>query len=428
VRDGGVSLSATEEPLARKSYLTKESWITYCANVRTDRSPSKLQDSIPYNREFGGLLCQRLHNAGGAAQPTMSMTIKDIARHLDISPATVSRALKDDSRITPEVREKVNGVAKKVGYRPNLLARGLVSSRTHTIGYIVDNLSWSYFSELAECVQAAAEEHDYHSYVYSSLKSPENERKGIESFFSRGVEGLLISATEAEENMPVYRDLADRNFPAVFLNDIAGLEADAVVTDNFAGAMKVMEHLHLLGHREIMFIGPKEDTSFKTQRLAAYRQCLQRKELKDDLVWCAENDPLCGYRAVKSAFFSDIRPSAIFAHNDIMALGVYRALNEVGSKIPDDVSIVGYDDLDACQLVFPPLTSVGVPLRELAHIAVDLLMRRIEEARKSADQTPGTRVRQKIVITPKLVVRQSTAPIASTHLQMRAAVQTQAGS
>lgn len=358
----------------------------------------------------------------------MSMTIKDIARHLNVSPTTVSRALKDDSRITQEVREKVNGVAKKVGYRPNLLARGLVNSRTHTIGYIVDNLSWSYFSELAECVQAATEEYDYHSYVYSSLKNPENERRGIESFFSRGVEGLLISAVEAEENMPVYRDLADRNFPIVFLNDISGLEADAVVTDNFAGAMKVMEHLHLLGHRKIMFIGPKEDTSFKMHRLAAYCQCLRQNELTDHLVWCEEDDPLCGYRAVKTAFFSNIRPSAIFAHNDIMALGVYRALYEMGSKIPDDVSIVGYDDLDACQLVYPPLTSVGVPLRELARVAVDLLMKRIEEVRKSAGQTPSTRVRQKIVITPKLVVRKSTAPLTSARAQMRTAVQTQAGS
>jgi LacI family transcriptional regulator len=340
---------------------------------------------------------------------------------LNISPATVSRALKDDSRITPAVREKVNGVAKKVGYRPNLLARGLVSSRTHTIGYIVDNLSWSYFSELAECVQAATEEYDYHSYVYSSLKNPENERKGIDSFFARGVEGLLVSAMEAEENMSVYRDLAERNFPVVFLNDIPGLEADAVVTDNFSGATKAMEHLNLLGHRKIMFIGPREDTSFKLQRLTAYRHALQQKEHIENFVWCEENGPLCGYRAVKSASFSNARPSAIFAYNDIIALGVYRGLREIGLKIPNDVSIVGYDDLDACQLVHPPLTSVGVPLRELARIAVDLLMRRINEVRNNAGQTPSSRVGQKIVVTPKLVVRQSTAPLTSTQIQKNAA-------
>ena len=363
------------------------------------------------------LLCQRLHKEGSAAKPTVNMTIKDIARQLNISPTTVSRALKNDSRITLEVRQKVNGVAKKVGYRPNLLARGLVSSRTHTIGYIVDNLSWSYFSELAECVQAAAEEYDYHSYVYSSLKNAENERKGIESFFARGVEGLLISAMEGEENMPIYRDLAERNFPVVFLNDIPGLEADAVVTDNFLGATKVMEHLRLLGHRKIMFVGPKENTSFKVQRLAAYRHSFQRKEDSFDLVCCEENDPLCGYRAVQSASFSNARPSAIFGYNDIIAFGVYRGLNEIGLKIPNDVSIVGYDDLDACQLIYPPLTSVGVPLRELARIAVDLLMMRIEETRKSSAESPIPRVRQKIMVTPKLVVRNSTAAVASTQIQ-----------
>jgi DNA-binding LacI/PurR family transcriptional regulator len=346
----------------------------------------------------------------------MNMTIKDIARQLNISPTTVSRALKNDSRITLEVRQKVNGVAKKVGYRPNLLARGLVSSRTHTIGYIVDNLSWSYFSELAECVQAAAEEYDYHSYVYSSLKNAENERKGIESFFARGVEGLLISAMEAEENMPIYRDLAEGNFPVVFLNDIPGLEADTVVTDNFLGATKVMEHLHLLGHQKIMFVGPKEDTSFKVQRLAAYRHSFQQKEDADHQVWCEDNDPLSGYRAVQTPSFSNARPSAIFAHNDIIALGVYRGLNEIGLQIPNDVSVVGYDDLDACQLIYPPLTSVGVPLRELARIAVDLLMMRIEETRKSSAETPR-RVRQKIMVTPKLVVRHSTAAVASTQIQ-----------
>jgi len=347
----------------------------------------------------------------------VNMTIKDIARQLNISPTTVSRALKNDTRITLEVRQKVNGVAKKVGYRPNLLARGLVNSRTHTIGYIVDNLSWSYFSELAECVQAAAEEYDYHSYVYSSLKNAENERKGIESFFARGVEGLLISAMEAEENMPIYRELVRRNFPIVFLNDIPSLEADVVVTDNFLGATKAMEHLNLLGHRKIMFIGPKEETSFKVQRLAAYRRVLQYKERLEDLICCKENDPLCGYRVVKSATFSSIRPTAIFAHNDIIALGVYRGLREIGLKIPDDVSIVGYDDLDSCHFVYPTLTSVGVPLRELAHIAVELLMRRIEEARKSSGEVASPGTRQKIMVTPKLVVRNSTAPLTSAQIQ-----------
>ena len=166
-----------------------------------------------------------------------------------------------------------------------------------------------------------------------------------------------------------------------------------------------------------MFVGPKENTSFKVQRLAAYRHSFHSEKDADELICCEENDPLCGYRAVQTASFSSARPSAIFAYNDIIALGVYRGLNEIGLKIPNDVSIVGYDDLDACQLIYPPLTSVGVPLRELARIAVDLLMMRIEETRKSSAESPTPRVRQKIMVTPKLVFRNSTVALASTQIQ-----------
>src|SRR3984957_15915650 len=150
----------------------------------------------------------------------MKVTIVDIASRANVSPTTVSRALKNDSRITPEVRKRVKTVAQELGYRPNLLARGLVSSRSHAIGYVVDNLSWSFYSELAERVQITAEEFAYSTYIYSSLKSPQKEREGIDGFLSRGVDGLLVSATESPENMRVYRELSQANFPIVIFNDL----------------------------------------------------------------------------------------------------------------------------------------------------------------------------------------------------------------
>src|SRR6202022_1964582 len=184
----------------------------------------------------------------------MKVPITDIAAIVKVSPTTVSRALKNDSRITPGVRNKVKNVAEQLGSRPNLMARALVSSRTHAIGYIVDNLSWSFFSELAESVQTAAASFHYSSYIHSSLKRPENERQGVESLLSRGVEGLLISPTEAKENVELFRNLQAQNVPLVLLSDIEGIEADSVIVDNFAGAFKAMEHLHGLGHLKIMYI------------------------------------------------------------------------------------------------------------------------------------------------------------------------------
>jgi DNA-binding LacI/PurR family transcriptional regulator len=339
----------------------------------------------------------------------MKVTITDIASVVNVSPTTVSRALKNDARITPEVREKVKAAAQELGYRPNLMARALVSNRTHAIGYIVDNLSWSFFSELAESIQIAAESFRYSSYIHSSLKRPENERQGIESLLSRGVEGLLISPTEAKENLPFIRGLAQQKFPLVLLSDIEELEVDKVVVDNYAGAYRAMEHLHGLGHRKILYIGPAENSNIKTQRLSAYHSYIQSNQLteSDKLVFCEEDDPMYGYRVVRQVMKTRQRPTAIFAHNDTLALGVYRGLYEMGFKIPDDVSVVGYDDLPSCEFMHPPLTSVGTPLRELAAVAVGLLLERINHP--NTEKATSTNVFKKIALNPKLVIRQSTA-------------------
>jgi DNA-binding LacI/PurR family transcriptional regulator len=340
----------------------------------------------------------------------MNVTITDIATVVNVSPTTVSRALKDDSRITPEVRKKVKNAAEELGYRPNLMARALVSNRTHAIGYIVDNLSWSFFSELAEGIQKAAESFHYSSYIHSSLKQPENERQGIESLLSRGVEGLLISPTEASENLEIIRDLEAQKFPLVLLSDIEELEADKVVVDNYAGAYRAMEHLHSLGHQKIMYIGPAENGTIKTQRLRAYHSYIERHKLTESkgLLFCEDNDPLYGYRVVLRVMKTKRRPTAIFAHNDTLGLGVYRGLYEMGFKVPDDISVVGYDDLPSCEFLHPPLTSVGTPLDELAALAVGLLMERIKQHKVEPAQSGSAAARQKIALNPKLVVRKST--------------------
>jgi LacI family transcriptional regulator len=336
----------------------------------------------------------------------MKITIVDIAEKSQVSPTTVSRALKDDPRITDEVKERVKQIARDLGYRPNLLARGLVNNKTHSIGYVVDNLSWSYFSDLAECVQTAAEQHHYSSYIHSSLKQPNNERQGIEGLLSRGVDGFLISPTEAAENLPIFRDLVQREFPVVFLSEFPGLNAAKVTVDNYAGARAVMRHLFELGHRRIAYVGPREESTVKSGRVEGYRTSLEEQGIKtnDELLFCEEDDALYGYRVVPTAMRSRRPPTAIFAHNDTLASGVYRGLYELGLTVPRNVSVVGFDDLPMCELMFPPLTSVGVPLFELAETAVSLLLSLI------ANERPSRAARQRrIDLTPRLVVRASTA-------------------
>jgi LacI family transcriptional regulator len=191
---------------------------------------------------------------------------------------------------------------------------------------------------------------------------------------------------------------------------------DSVVTDNYEGATKAMRHLFELGHREIMFIGPNENTTFKTQRLAGYHDFLGRNgvPVRQDLIHCDEADPMYGYRVVMEVMRSQKKPTAVFVHNDTLAMGVYRAIHELNLRIPDDLSIVGYDNLDSCQFMYPPLTTVEFPIRHLARAGVDLLMKRIHEKEMKSSEQEGHRIRQKITLAPRLIIRQSTAPLGIT--------------
>jgi len=339
----------------------------------------------------------------------MSVTIKDIAAELGISATTVSRSLKDDARISKEVREKVKKLARKMGYRPNLMAKSLVSNRSYTIGFLVDNLSWSFFSELAENIQNAAEKQGYSVLIYSSQKNAERERAGCESFLSRGIDGLLIYATEAAENEPFYDELAQMNIPVVFFNHFGHMNVNCVTTDDYDGACKAMRHLRDLGHEKIGYIGSKEDSSIKRQRLGAYRDMVSEFGLPDSSRWIAleEDDPLYGYRVAKEWFGGSRqdRPTALFAQNDMLAFGACRAIAELGLRIPEDVSVIGYDDLDVCNFLHPPLTTVKIPLRQLADSALRFLVEQI------GSEKTGDEVRLKTTFSPNLIVRQSTAPV-----------------
>ncbi|RKP48930.1 LacI family transcriptional regulator [Cohnella endophytica] len=336
----------------------------------------------------------------------MPVTIKDIAAELGISATTVSRSLKDDVRITKEVRERVKKLARKMGYRPNMMAKSLVSNRTETIGFLVDNLSWSFFSELAECVQNAAEKHGYSVFIYSSQKNAERERAGVESFLSRGIDGLLIFATEAKENEDFYGELAEMSIPVAYFNHFDPMNVNCVTTDDYDGARKAMKHLKELGHRKVGYIGSREDSSFKRQRLAAYQDAVADYgwDIVPEWVALQEDDPLYGYRVTKEWLSNGgDKPSAIFAQNDMLAFGVCRAVAELGLRVPHDVSVIGYDDLDMCMSLHPPLTTVKIPLKQLAESAIRFLVERIGTEKSEDD------VRLKTTFSPNLVIRQSTA-------------------
>jgi DNA-binding LacI/PurR family transcriptional regulator len=344
----------------------------------------------------------------------MRVTIADIAKRLNLANSTVSRALKDDSRISVEVRKTVKNLAHEMGYRPNLLARSLVSDKTYSIGLVINDISWSFFSELSQHIQNASERYGYSMFLYSSGDDPKKEMAGIDSIIARRSDGLIIYAHEYIENIRQLEQISKHGFPVVMLNNLENLALDVVTVDNLKGTYQAMEYLYGLGHRRIAYVGPKPVKSVERERLSGYENFMKEKfgTIDRNLVYTGKAYALFGYDATKEILCKEPRPTAIAAYNDIMALGVNRAILEAGLKIPGDISVMGSDGLDICLTAYPPLTTISSPFKQMANTAVDMLVHRIEM--QAAESNGSVFSPQNIKLVPQLMIRDSTGKAAQT--------------
>jgi LacI family transcriptional regulator len=342
----------------------------------------------------------------------MKVTIVDLAQKLKLSPSTVSRALKDDRRISKEVRKTVTALAEETGYRPNLLARSLVKNRSYSIGFIMNDISWSFFSELSQFIQDAAETQGYSTFLYSSADNAQKEKSGIERSISGWMDGLILFANESQENIEYLESLTQKGFPIVVLNNLPDVNLDIVSIDNAQGACQIMEHLHELGHRRIAYIGPKPRTTTEKERLAGYEKFLKERigAVDRSLIFTGKAEPLFGYYVTKKILRQSDLPTAFVAYNDTMAFGIMRAISEMGLKIPEDLSVVGFDGLSTCLAVHPTLTTVGIPLKQLANLAFEMLLKRIERRYKQGSKRVFAA--QKLKLVPELIIRNSTGKVS----------------
>ena len=343
----------------------------------------------------------------------MRVTITDIATKLNISTSTVSRALKNNRRISESVRKLVNETAQEMGYRPNLLARSLVNEKTFTIGLVIHDISWSFFSELSQNIQNASESHGYSMFLYSSSDNAEKERIGIESVISGRSDGLIVYANEDADNICLLEQISKSGYPVVLLNNLENAQLDIVTVDNFKGTSQVMEYLSGLGHNQIAYIGPIPVKTVEKERLAGYEKFIKDKYgfVDRKMVFTGKPYPMLGYDITREMIKNKMSPTAIVVYNDTMALGVLRAILEFGRKIPDDFSVVGFDGLEIGLTAYPPLTTVAVPIIQMADTAVDLIVQRIEALRSG--KKPEFPSPQKIQLEPQIVVRNSTGK--ATH-------------
>jgi len=334
----------------------------------------------------------------------MKPTIYDVARAAGVSIATVSKVINNTGRISDKTRMKVNKVMEELRYQPSMVASALTGKRMNTIGLLLKDLANPFFAEVARAVEDRGQELGFNVVMCNTDNDSDKEAGYITLLMQKKVDGIIV-ATDFR-NHTILKDLVSDDFPVALISqEIPELAVDSVLVDDYLGGYQVTNHLISLGHRSIAMIA--EDGRSSLGRIRGYRQALEDAGIPFDesmLITC-EATVEEGYRN-GGRFLDTLNPlTAIFASNDLLAVGVMKAARERNIRIPDDLSVVGFDNTILAAFIDPPLTSVAQPIQDMGRQVVDFLVKRIEGENK---------MKQRVVLMPELVIRNSTGP-AKAH-------------
>ena len=333
-------------------------------------------------------------------------TVLDVAKRAGVSPITVSRVINNSGYISAATRDRVETVIKEIGYVPNTLARGLRSKRTNTLALVVTDITNPYFTSMARGVEDVAGASNYAVIYCNTDESETKEEKYANILAQRQVDGVLL--VPACENAKIINFLKSNDISVVVLDRrVSGVNTDFVRADSENGANRLIKLLIGLGHERIAVItGPKK-VSTAVDRVKGYRQALVDAGLKEnELVYYGSFTQQSGYDFTKQAMLQSPRPTAIFAANNFILLGVVKALRELQLKVPENISVVGFDDFPESMLVKPFFTAVLQPAYEMGRLAAELLLKRI------SGELSGEC--QKIILQTELIERESSGPKKET--------------
>lgn len=305
---------------------------------------------------------------------TVSVTIKDVAKAAGVSVASVSRALNGHDNVTPETRARIMQVAAELRYMPNGAARSLITRRTQTIGALLPDLHGAFFSELIRGIDLAARRHGLHLLVSSSHGNADEAATALAAMRGR-VDGLLLMSPHANADF-VSQHLPPA-LPTVLVSTWLGDGRHASLgVDNYGGAVRMVEHLVACGHRRIAFIGGPEHNYEALERLRGYREAMSRLRPEvEPMVFAGDFTEESGHAAGREAVAQGAQ--AIFAGNDMMAIGCLAAIHEAGLRVPHDVALAGFDDIPMARYLTPPLTTMRIPIAQIGEQALEALVRAI---------------------------------------------------
>ncbi|MGQ9631592.1 MAG: LacI family DNA-binding transcriptional regulator [bacterium] len=336
-------------------------------------------------------------------------TLKDIAERVGVSVTTVSRVINDvDSpiKIKQETRDKILRVARELNYKPNVFARYLKTKRSNIIGVVIQNIADPYFGEMIDGIEQVLNQHKYFFLLSTISNSLEKERSYLEKLRLSRADGIVIAGSMPQIADREIAQLVEDEIPVVLIGrEFDDPRVPYVTMDNERGGFLAVEYLIELGHRDIGFILGPDYSGDAQQRLAGYKGALAQHGLQYDegLTIKGGNDEESGYRSMNALLDRKKPLSAVCTFNDRTALGAMRAIRNRGLRVPEDISVVGFDDIPAAEYSEPPLTTIRQPVRELGRQGALLLIKCLERKRDEGLEGPCDR----IVLPAELIVRKS---------------------
>ena len=329
------------------------------------------------------------------------VTIKDVARKAGVTHPTVSRAINDSPRVSEETKKRIRRIISEIGYRPNLIARSLVRSKSRVLAVITPDLN-PHVQPILRGIADACRRNNYALMLFSTDYWTEEKLSYTWVMDNWRVDGMLIyNVVYQRKGGSDIRRIQSYQTPFVFINKyLRDPKINSVSVDNFEAAAQAVNHLRELGHRRIGIMNGNLKSVDGVERFEGFKRALTAAKIPFDehAVGCANYSDEQSFEEMKRILCQARRPTAMFCANDLMAVGVIRAAEEKGLSVPQDLAVVGFDDIDAGRYFRPTLTTLRPPLRELGEKAVDLLIEILQNPRRHPEQIP---------MTAKLIIRDS---------------------
>jgi len=310
------------------------------------------------------------------------VTIKDIAKILNVSVSTVSRALRDTYDVKKETKERIIALASELNYKPNFNATGLAQGSTHNIGVVLPFITNYYFSTVITGIQEIAYDSNYNIILYITNDSSERELSIIQNLSLSRLDGLLVSVSSNSDSCSHFQDIIDEGIPIVFIDRVANnIDTSKVMQDDYNGAFEAVEHLIESGYSKIAHIAGPKGLDFTEKRLNGYLDALKKHNISAREEWVIYSgfSQDCGEADTYRLLQCEQRPDAIFAVNDRKAIGAMLALKKENIIIGKDMGVMGFTDDPICTLISPSLTTIAEPAFNIGKTGCELLLKHINK-------------------------------------------------